>query len=117
MRRLLSTGAFVSIFGLAVASTASAQQSVNLSIGGFLPQGNQLSNGLVTGRSTEDVLASNSTFLDFNFRDFRGATVGGEWLVGLGDKFDVGLGIGYYSKTAPSVYFDFVNADQSEIEH
>src|SRR4051812_32848835 len=101
MRRLLSTGAFVSIFGLAVASTASAQQSVNFSIGGFLPRGDQLSNGLVTGRSaedvtgrsTEDVLASNSTFLDFNFRDFRGATVGGEWLVGLGDKFDVGLGI------------------------
>ncbi len=44
-------------------------------------------------------------------------TFGGEWLVGLGDKFDAGLGLGYYSKTAPSIYFDFVNADGSEIEH
>jgi hypothetical protein len=117
MRRLLSISAFVSIFGFAAASTAFAQQSVNLSIGGFFPEGNQLSTGIVSGRSDSDVLRSNSAFLDFNFRDFRGATVGGEWLVGLGDNFDVGLGLGYYSKTAPSVYFDFVNADGSEIEH
>jgi outer membrane protein W len=117
MRRLLSVSAFVSIFGLAVASAASAQQSFNFSIGGFLPRGNQLSDGTVTGRTEADVLASNSTFLDFNFHDFRGATVGGEWLVALGDKFDVGLGIGYYSKSTPTVYFDFTNADGSEIEH
>src|SRR4051794_29185779 len=107
MRRRLSISALVSIFALAVASTASAQQSFNFSIGGFVPQGDQLSDGTVTGRSFDDVLASNSTFLDFDFRHFRGATVGGEWLVGLGDKFDVGLGIGYYSKTTPTVYFDF----------
>ncbi len=94
MRRLLSVIAFVSVFGVALASTASAQQAVNFSIGGFLPTGNQLSSGTVTGRSTTDVLTENSDFLDFNFRDFRGATVGGEWLVGVGDKFDVGLGIG-----------------------
>lgn len=117
MRRSLSVFAFVSLFGVALASTASAQQAVNFSIGGFLPQGNQLSNGIVNGRSSNDVLSENSDFLDFNFRDFRGATVGGEWLVGVGDKFDVGLGISYYSKTSPSVYFDFVNADGSEIEH
>jgi hypothetical protein len=117
MRRLLSVIAFVPMFGFAAASTASAQQSVNFSLGGFLPQGSQLSDGTVTGRSVDDVLAGNSSFLDFNFRDFRGATVGGEWLVGVGDKFDVGLGVGFYNKTVPSVYFDFVNADQSEIEH
>ena len=117
MRRLLSAVALVSFFGLAAAPSASAQQSVNFSIGGFIPTGNQLGSGAVTGRSVDDVLVGNSDFLDFNFRDFRGVTVGGEWLVGVGDKFDVGLGVGYYSRTAPSVYFDFTNADGSEIEH
>jgi len=116
MRRVLSTIGFVVCFAFA-ATAASAQQSVNLSLGGFIPTGNQLSSGGVTGRSTDDVFVGNSDFLDFNFRDFRGVTVGGEWLVGVGDKFDVGLGLGYYNKTAPSVYFDFVNADGSEIEH
>ena len=33
-------------------------------------------------------------------KDFNSATVGGEWLVGLSDLFDAGLGIGFYQNTA-----------------
>ena len=115
MRRLLSVIGIGVFFGLAVASTASAQQSVNLSIGGFIPQGDQLSSLNLTGRSADDVLARNADFLDFDFHNFRGVTVGGEWLVGLGDKFDVGLGLAFYNKTTPAAYTDFTNANGSDI--
>jgi outer membrane protein W len=115
MRRFLSVMGFLAVFGLAAASTASAQQSVNLFVGGFIPEGNQLTSLNLTGRSSDDVLLNNATFLDFDFYEFRGATVGGEWLVGVGDKFDVGLGLGFYSKTAPAAYTDFTNSDGSDI--
>jgi hypothetical protein len=104
------------VLGLVAAPSASAQQSVNLSIGAFVPRGDQLSSGIVTGRDVNDVLAANSEFLDFDFRHFTGVTANGEWLVGLGDKFEAGLGIGIYNRTTPAVNFDLVNSDGSEIE-
>jgi len=109
MRRLLVSSACAVILGLAAATSASAQQSVNIYVGGFIPNGEQLNSGNISGRNPDDVLAANASFLAFNFRDFRGATVGGEWLVALGDRFDAGLGVGFYQRTAPSVYFDLVN--------
>jgi hypothetical protein len=120
MRRLyISSSAFALIMlvvGFLATPVASAQQSVTIFVGGFVPRGGQLDSGTVTGRSAGDELVNNSDFLDFNFRDFRGATVGGEWLVGLGDKLEGSLGISYYSRTVPAVDFDFVNANGSEIE-
>jgi len=88
---------------------ASAQQTVNFTIGGFVPRGED-------GRSHDDVLVNNRDFLSFNINDFHGVTFGGEWLVNLGDLFEAGLGLGYYQQTAPAVYTRFVNADGSEIE-
>ena len=41
---------------------------------------------------------------------------GGEYLTALGDNFDAGLGVGYYQRTVPTVYTDFVNANGTEIE-
>ena len=116
MRRLMSVLTVALVVVLGVPAMASAQQSVSFSIGGFTPHGDQLSTGNLSGRSAGDVLTANSDFLDFNLRDFRGVTVNGEWLVGLGDKFEAGLGVGYYNRTVPAVYFDFVNSDGSEIE-
>jgi hypothetical protein len=71
---------------------AAAQQLINFSIGGFSPRGEGARNG-------DDVLVQNRSFLDFNIGDLTGATVGGEWVIGLGDKFDAGLGIGFYQHT------------------
>jgi outer membrane protein W len=120
MRRLftsLSAFALITLVsGFLATPVASAQQSVNIFVGGFVPRGGQLGSGTVTGRSADDELANNSDFLDFNFRDFRGATAGGEWLVGLGDMLEGSLGIAYYSRTVPAVDVDFVNANGSEIE-
>jgi hypothetical protein len=90
-------------------SIASAQQSLNFSVGGFVPRGED-------GRDRDDVLVNNLDFLAFNIKDFSGATVGAEWLASLGDKFEAGLGTGYYARTVPTVYLDFVNNNGTEIE-
>ena len=94
---------------LLVPSVASAQQSLNFSVGGFVPRGED-------GRDRDDVLVNNLDFLAFNIKDFSGATVGAEWLTSLGDKFEAGLGTGYYARTVPTVYLDFVNNNGTEIE-
>ena len=90
-------------------SVASAQQSVSFSIGGFVPS----SEG---ARSKDDVLRKNLDFLAFDIKDFNGATFGGEWLVGLGNNFEAGLGAGFYQRSVPSVYANFVNSTGAEIE-
>ena len=90
-------------------SIASAQQALNFSVGGFVPTGHD-------GRDHDDVLVNNQDFLAFKIDDFTGATFGAEWLAGLGDKFEAGLGTGYYARTVPAVYLDFVNSNGSEIE-
>lgn len=106
MRRLLSVLALV----LAMApARASAQQSLNLYLGGFVPRSED-------ARSRDDVLVNNLDFLAFNLKDFDAPTVGGEWLIGLGDKFEGGLGIGISSRTVPAVYLNYTNRNQTEIE-
>jgi len=115
MRRSMSLSAAALAFAMLVPATASAQQSVNFFIGGFNPRS-------MDGRGTDDVLFQNSSFLSTTNRDsgidigkFNGVTVGGEYLVGLGHFAEGGLGLGFYQKTVPTVYSDFVNANGSEI--
>ncbi|MBI3400112.1 MAG: hypothetical protein HY048_01725 [Acidobacteria bacterium] len=111
MRRLLP---FLVVAGIAVPSVASAQQWVSIYVGGFTPRSADARGDTVNGQSN-DVLVSNLDFLAFNLKDFNGPTVGGEYLVGLGDRFEGGLGIGIYSRTVPTVYTNFVNKNGSEI--
>ncbi|MBZ5559595.1 MAG: hypothetical protein LAO77_20185 [Acidobacteriia bacterium] len=111
MRRLLP---FLVVAGIAVPSVASAQQWVSLYVGGFTPRSADARGDTVNGQSN-DVLVNNLDFLSFNIKDFNAPTIGGEYLVGLGDRFEGGLGVGLYSRTVPTVYNDFVNANGSEI--
>jgi outer membrane protein W len=97
------------VTGVMATPPASAQQSVNLYVGGFVPRG-------LDGRSSDDVLNNNLDFLIFDIKDFTGPTVGGEWLVGLGDNIEAGLGVGFYTRTSPAIYRAFTNNDGSEIE-
>jgi hypothetical protein len=106
MRRLAMLVVIVAVMTPAMAS---AQQSVNFTIGGFVPRS-------VDSRDSNDVLVNNLDFLAFNIKDFNGVTVGGEWLTALGDNFEAGLGVGYYQRSTPAVYLDFVNTNGSEIE-
>jgi hypothetical protein len=109
MRRLLVTVvALVTAF--AAPSVSYAQQSFNIYLGGFVPRGED-------ARSDDDVLIQDLNVpLAFNIDDFHGFTFGGEWLVGLGDFAEAGLGVGYYRRTVPSVYADEVENDGTEIE-
>ena len=107
MRRMFLAGLMVA--AVMTPSIASAQQTLNFSFGGFVPRGED-------GRSREDVLVNNRDFLAFNIKDFNGATVGAEWLAGIGDKLEAGLGAGYYARRVPAVYLNFVNANGTEIE-
>src|SRR5205823_3937552 len=97
------------ITGVVAAPPASAQQAVNFYVGSFHPRG-------FDARGTDDVLFQNSRFLTFDVEDFRSATFGGEWLIGLTDLFDAGLGIGFYQNTTPAVYTNLVNSNNTEIE-
>jgi len=71
---------------------AAAQQTINFSFGGFSPRSED-------ARDVNDVLVQDRTFLDFNVGDLHGVTVGGEWLIGLGEHFDAGLGLGFYQRS------------------
>ncbi len=73
-------------------SVASAQQSVDFYLGGFVPTS-------LGSRDVNDVLVQDSTFLDFDMGGFTGFTFGGDFLIALGDKFDAGLGLGYYQRS------------------
>ncbi len=109
MRQLsLSVGLVLLISAFVATPPASAQQSLSLYVGGFVPRG-------ADGRGTDDVLFQNQDFLFFEMSQFNGATVGAEWLIALGDHFDAAVGVGFYAKTVPTVYTELVNADGSEI--
>src|SRR5436190_20404163 len=98
MRRLSSVFAFATLSAaLLVPTTTYAQQSVNFYIGGFAPS-------VGTHSHDENVISNNLDFLAFNVNDFNGVTYGGEYLVGVGEWLDAGLGVGYYQQTVPSVY-------------
>jgi hypothetical protein len=116
MRRLILAGIQVCagavVIGLLTTPIASAQQSFNVYVGGFVPKSED-------GRTPNDVLVNDLTVdppLAFNISDFHTVTFGGEYLVGLGPLFEASLGIGYQSSSVPSVYANLVNADGSEIE-
>jgi hypothetical protein len=104
MRRyLLSLSAAAIVCGFLGTPSASAQQSLNLFIGGFTP-------APFDARDPNDVLLHNSLFLttynranSIDVSQFDYWKFGGEWLFALGRYFDGGLGVGYYQKTVPVI--------------
>jgi hypothetical protein len=113
LRNFARTAAWLAAVIL-VAAPASAQvvQGFQFGGGGFMPQG-------FDGRPANDVLVTDLTTvptLSFDISHFNGAQVFGEWNVDLGRHLEVGAGVGYYRRTTPSVYTQFVNnADGSDI--
>lgn len=109
MRRLTVATAVFVLAGLLAPATSYAQQSLNFYVGGFVPKGED-------ARDRQDVIWNNLDFLAFDIKDFNGGTAGVEYLVGLNEFIDAGLGVGIYKRTVPSVYADLVNRNGSEIE-
>jgi hypothetical protein len=108
MRRLLLSVASVSLVALFLATpSASAQQSVNFFLGGFVPTSAD-ARGDVSGGRSNDILVRDQDFLTFNISRFKGPTFGGEYLVGIGDFFEAGASLGYYQSTVSAADAKFV---------
>ena len=76
------------------------RQSIGVTLGGFFVTRED-------SRVTGDVLVADLSDVDpllFEIEDFDGFVISGEWLVGLGDYLEAGVGVGYYQKTVPSIY-------------
>lgn len=109
--KTLMTGLLAAGVVLSSAAPAQAQitQSVNLGVGWFMVRGED-------SRGDDDVLVQDLQSLAFEIKDFNGPLVNGEWLIGFGDRLEVGFGAGFYQRTVPSVYADLIDSDGSEIE-
>ncbi len=94
---------------LLLPALASAQQSFQLNVGYFAPKGED-------SRADGDALVENLAFHSFDLGDLGNVTVGGEWLLPVGDYLEAGVGVSYFSRSIPSVYTDYVNDNGAEIE-
>ena len=90
-------------------AVASAQQSISFNVGYFAVKGED-------SRADGDVLFANRSFHTFDLDELSNASFGAEWLFPLGDYLEGGVGAGFYRRTIPSVYTEFVNANGAEIE-
>ncbi len=123
MRRILVQGSrrvlgILGLVALVAPATADAQitrvtgndyrQSVGVTFGWFGARGED-------ARVSNDVLLANLDFLAFDIKDFNTGTIAGEWLVGVGDYLEAGVGVGFQRRTVPSVYRDFTFDDGFEI--
>ncbi len=103
---------------LTAAPAANAQDhSIAFTIGGFVPRGEdaRVEGDVLNADRCIDTTGTCDSLL-FDVGDFNNVTLSGEWLLGLGDYFEAGAGIGFYQNTTPSIYEFLTNEDGSEIE-
>jgi opacity protein-like surface antigen len=122
MNRLKAVHCAAATACLLLAGVASAQaqisrveprQSVSFNVGYFALKG---LDSRVDGDVLFEDLSQGAYSLLFDVKDFNGATFGGEWLFGLGDYLEGGVGAGFYQRTVPSIYEQKVRNDGSELE-
>jgi opacity protein-like surface antigen len=118
--RILQCASAMALLTLASAATAQAQisrvesgrNSVNFNIGYFALRGTE-------SRVADDVLVADLFDVEplaFEVKDFNSATFGAEWLFGVGDYLEAGVGASFYKRTVPSVYLNVINDNGREIE-
>ena len=97
------------VFAMLAASPlpASAQQTVNLTLGRFfMPR---------VDRPETDILLIEHHGLAFDISEFGNWTVGGEWLIPLGDMLEAGAGIAFGQRTVATRHVLVMNRDGSSI--
>jgi opacity protein-like surface antigen len=95
-------------------SRGDTRNAVGFTVGGFFLRGED-------SRPTDDVLFQDLHSRDFphylfDVKDFNNVTFGGEYLYGLSDYLEAGVGVGFYQKEVNSIYADVVHPNQTEIE-
>ncbi len=108
-RRSVCTVVMVAALSFWLGTPAWAQSSLSLNLGYFSLRGEDT-------RIVDDVISENLGLFAFGLDQFNNGSVGVDWLIGLGDYAEAGLGVGFYQQTVLSVYDDFVNVDGTEIE-
>ncbi len=107
--RTIAAGAAAGAVALTIgAAPALAQQSLTLGYGQFSPKD-------VDSRIDRDVVLTNLDLFAIRVGDFDGRSLTGSWNVGLGDHLEASFGLGFYQRTVPSVYADYLNENGSEI--
>jgi opacity protein-like surface antigen len=82
--------------------------SIGFNVGYFAVRGED-------ARVDDDVLLADLSSLAFEIDDFNGASFGGEFVFGLGNYLEAGVGANFYQRTVHSVYRDVVADDGFEI--
>jgi hypothetical protein len=109
IRRLGVSLAVVCAGVFVLASPAAAQQTINFTLGYFVPRGED-------ARVEGDVLVATREVFGFDVGDFGSAALGAEWLVPVGRYLEAGAGIGFSRRTVATSYLDYVDDDGFEIE-
>ena len=108
VQKVVVAALLVLAFTAGLARPASAQQTITVQLGAFIPKGED-------SRVEGDVLVTNRQYLLFDFGDFTGFLVSGDWSAAIGEYIEAGVGFGYYQATVPAVYDEWINEDGSEI--
>jgi hypothetical protein len=110
MLKVVGVGLMMTAALAARPATASAQvvQSLNVSIGAFMPRGEDT-------RVNGDVWLADLPVYRLETKDFTGAEVSGEWNFAFGNRVELGLGGAFYQRTVPTSYRDYTNPDGTEV--
>jgi hypothetical protein len=93
------------------------RQAINIFIGSFVPRGEDgPAVNLMGGRALGDVLISTQvTYVHVEIADFKSATVGGEWLVPVGNRIEIGSGVSVSRQTVHTPYDGYIDTDGTYI--
>ena len=112
-RRVLRFSICSVLVGMIAPTSLYAQQSLSVYVGEFTPHAED-------GRRADDVLFAHLNdgrySLGFGIDDFRNATIGAEWLGGVGNHVAVSVGAGFYRRRVETAYASFVNTNGRDIE-
>jgi hypothetical protein len=107
--RSACAAALVLAVSACTAQTASAQQTLNLSVGYFAVRDED-------ARVDGDALVALRDQLLFDFSDFNTVSFGAEYLAPLGEYLEGGAGVAFTYRSVDTIYDEFVRPDGSEIE-
>jgi opacity protein-like surface antigen len=121
LRKVFQCASAVAVLAVSVTIPAQAQirrvdsgnNAIGFNVGFFSVKG-------FDSRVDDDVLVADLSQGEFSLlfdpKDFSGVTFGGEWLIGMGEYLEAGLGAGFYQRTVASIYDQKVRDDGRELE-
>ncbi len=101
------------LVGMVWAAPAMAQQTLSLNVGWFTVRG--IADRVPGDTVVANLFAESPYALSYRMSDFDNVTYGVDWLFPLGEFFEGGVGVNYYSRTVPSFYRDLTDESGADI--